>query len=45
MTTNFIIWNVDPISFVIPEWFPLIGGRPIAWYGIIWAAVFVIGFS
>lgn len=44
MTTNFIIWNVDPISFVIPEWFPLIGGRPIAWYGIIWAAVFVIGF-
>ncbi len=44
MTLNFIVWNVDPICFTIPEWLPLLGGRPIAWYGIIWALVFIIGF-
>lgn len=44
MTLNYIIWDVNPYIFTFPEWLPLLGGRPIAWYGLLWALVFVVGY-
>ena len=44
MTLNYIIWDVNPYIFTFPENFPLLGGRPVAWYGLLWALVFVVGY-
>ena len=44
MTLNYIIWDVNPYIFTFPEKFPLLGGRPVAWYGLLWAMVFVVGY-
>lgn len=44
MTLNFITWDVNPYIFIFPENFPLLGGRPVAWYGLLWALVFVVGY-
>lgn len=44
MVLNYIIWNVNPYIFTFPESFPLIGGRPVAWYGLLWAMVFIVGY-
>jgi prolipoprotein diacylglyceryl transferase len=44
MLLNYIIWDVDPFIFTFPENFPLLGGRPIAWYGLCWAMVFIVGY-
>lgn len=44
MTLNYIIWDVNPYIFTFPEWLPLLGGRPVAWYGLLWALVFVVGY-
>jgi prolipoprotein diacylglyceryl transferase len=30
--------------FRFPEWFPLLGGHPIAWYGVLWALAFLFGY-
>lgn len=44
MTLNSIVWDVSPNIFTFPEKFPLLGGRPVAWYGLLWALSFVIGY-
>ncbi|MCR5035735.1 MAG: prolipoprotein diacylglyceryl transferase [Bacteroidales bacterium] len=44
MTLNYVIWDVNPYIFTFPENFPLLGGRPVAWYGLLWALVFVVGY-
>ncbi|MDO5342402.1 MAG: prolipoprotein diacylglyceryl transferase [Bacteroidia bacterium] len=44
MTLNYIVWDVNPYIFVFPENFPLLGGHPVAWYGLLWAMVFIIGY-
>lgn len=44
MTLNYVIWDVNPYFFTFPENFPLLGGRPVAWYGLLWALVFVVGY-
>jgi len=44
MILNYIVWNVNPYIFTFPENFPLLGGRPVAWYGLLWALVFVVGY-
>ena len=44
MTLGFIVWDVNPYIFTFPENFPLLGGRPVAWYGLLWAMVFVVGY-
>ena len=44
MTLDFIVWDVNPYIFTFPENFPLLGGRPVAWYGLLWALVFVVGY-
>ena len=32
MILDYIIWDVNPYIFTFPEKFPLLGGRPVAWY-------------
>ena len=44
MILDFITWDVNPYIFTFPENFPLLGGRPVAWYGLLWALVFVVGY-
>ena len=44
MVLDYIIWDVNPYIFTFPEKFPLLGGRPVAWYGLLWALVFVLGY-
>ena len=45
MALNYIVWDVDPFIFQIPLPEFLGGGsRPIAWYGILWAMVFIVGY-
>lgn len=41
MILNYIVWNVDPFVFQLPDF---LGGRPIAWYGVLWAMVFLVGY-
>lgn len=41
MTLNSIVWDVDPFIFHLPDF---LGGRPIAWYGLLWAMVFIVGY-
>lgn len=44
MIFNYVVWDVNPYIFTFPESFPLLGGRPVAWYGLLWAMVFVVGY-
>lgn len=44
MNLAYIIWDVNPYIFTFPDRFPLLGGRPVAWYGLLWAMVFVVGY-
>lgn len=44
MRLGYVIWDVNPYIFTFPENFPLLGGRPVAWYGLLWALVFVVGY-
>ncbi len=37
MSLNYVVWDVNPYIFHI-------GDRPIAWYGLLWAMVFIIGY-
>ena len=41
MALNYIVWDVDPFVFQLPDF---LGGRPIAWYGVLWAMVFLVGY-
>ena len=44
MILQFIVWNVSPEIFTFPDWLPLLGGRGIRWYGLLFAASFVVGY-
>ena len=37
MLLNYVVWDVNPYIFYIGE-------RPIAWYGLLWAMVFIVGY-
>ena len=37
MLLNYVVWDVNPYIFYIGE-------RPIAWYGLLWAMVFLVGY-
>ena len=39
---NFIIWSPDPVIFTIPLEFIGLPGRPIVWYGLLFALGFII---
>lgn len=44
MVLNYVVWDVNPVAFRFPEWLPLLGGHPIAWYGILWFLAFLFGY-
>lgn len=39
----FVTWNVDPAWFHFPEAIPLLGGREVRWYGLLFAVGFALG--
>lgn len=41
---NYIVWNVRPEIFTIPQDIALIGGFSVRWYGLLFALSFVIGY-
>lgn len=44
MVLQYIVWNVSPEMFAFPDWLPMIGGRGVRWYGVLFAASFVVGY-
>jgi prolipoprotein diacylglyceryl transferase len=39
----FITWDVSPALFHFPDFIPLLGGREVRWYGLLFALGFAIG--
>ncbi|MEM7549098.1 MAG: prolipoprotein diacylglyceryl transferase [Bacteroidota bacterium] len=39
---SFIIWDPSPTMVTFPEWLPLIAGREVRWYGLLFALGFLI---
>lgn len=44
MILNYIIWDVDPNIFSIPQDVPVIGGFSVRWYGLLFAMSFAVGY-
>jgi len=44
MILNYIVWNVNPDIFSIPESIPIVGGLTVRWYGLLFATGFVLGY-
>ena len=41
---NYIVWNIRPEIFIIPEDIAYIGGFSVRWYGLLFALSFVFGY-
>lgn len=41
---NYIVWNIRPEIFILPETFPYIGGFSVRWYGLLFAMGFIFGY-
>jgi len=39
-----VVWDFSPVMFSFPDWLPLMGGREVRWYGLLFAASFVVGY-
>ena len=44
MILNYVVWDVSPMIFSIPEDVALIGGFSVRWYGVLFAMSFVVGY-
>ncbi|MFK5856743.1 MAG: prolipoprotein diacylglyceryl transferase [Bacteroidota bacterium] len=44
MLTNYIVWNIRPEIFILPDDLPLIGGFSVRWYGLLFAMSFIFGY-
>ena len=44
MVLNYIVWDVSPVAFTIPQAIPLLGGHEIRWYGMLFAVAFIVGY-
>ncbi len=44
MFFNYIVWNVRPEIFILPDNVPIIGGFSVRWYGLLFALGFIIGY-
>ncbi|MEJ2594888.1 MAG: prolipoprotein diacylglyceryl transferase [bacterium] len=44
MKLNYIVWDVSPMIFSLPDDIPLIGGFSVRWYGLLFAMSFVVGY-
>lgn len=41
---NYIVWNVRPEIFTLPEDIWMIGGFSVRWYGLLFACAFIFGY-
>jgi phosphatidylglycerol---prolipoprotein diacylglyceryl transferase len=44
MQLAYIIWDIRPEIFILPENWPLIGGFSVRWYGLLFALGFIFGY-
>jgi len=44
MQLAYIVWNIRPEIFILPDDFPLIGGFSVRWYGLLFALGFIFGY-
>jgi len=44
MLLDYIVWNIRPEIFSLPDDFPLIGGFSVRWYGLLFAMSFIFGY-
>ncbi len=44
MNLNYIVWDVSPMIFSLPDDIPIIGGFSVRWYGLLFAMSFVVGY-
>ncbi len=44
MLLNYIVWNIRPEIFILPDDFPLVGGFSVRWYGLLFAMSFIFGY-
>jgi len=44
MILNFIIWDVSPEIFSIPQGVSIVGGLSVRWYGLLFALSFIFGY-
>lgn len=44
MQLLYIVWDVDPNIFAIPDTVPIVGGFAVRWYGLLFALGFILGF-
>lgn len=44
MQLSYIVWNVKPEIFAIPETVDVIGGFSVRWYGLLFALGFIFGY-
>ncbi len=44
MFISYIVWNVDPMIFSVPDSVPIFGGFGVRWYGLLFALGFVMGY-
>lgn len=44
MILNYIVWDVRPEIFSIPDNIALIGGLSVRWYGLLFAMSFIVGY-
>lgn len=44
MLLDYIVWNIRPEIFILPDDFPLIGGFSVRWYGLLFAMSFIFGY-
>ena len=44
MQLAYIVWNIRPEIFILPDDFPLVGGFSVRWYGLLFALGFIFGY-
>lgn len=44
MLVNYIVWNIRPEIFILPDDLPVVGGFSVRWYGLLFAISFIIGY-
>ncbi len=44
MLLDYIVWNIRPEIFILPNDLPVIGGFSIRWYGLLFALSFIFGY-
>ena len=44
MLVNYIVWNIRPEIFILPDDLPVVGGFSVRWYGLLFAISFILGY-